>query len=244
MKVRPDLTNKIKGDAQAPSTTARTISHSFSSIFSERIASRRSVGEPLSGLPHSGRGQSPSPTRYPPAQHSRQPAHLANTGNHKAITMTQANRLAKYAPTIQECSKRHNVPVELICGVILQESGGNHKAVSHAGAKGLMQLMPGTARRFGVTNSFDAKQNIEGGTKYLRFLLDRFNGNYKLALAGYNAGEANVEKYGNKIPPFAETKAYVPNVLGYADAIWNVLHPQPRPTNVAGTNLPSYAKKV
>lgn len=238
MKVRPDLTNKIKGDAQAPKAQASVISHSFSSIFSERSA--KSVGEPLRGLPHNGRGQSPSPTRA--ATH--QPVHIANTGHHKAITMTQANRLAKHAPTIQECSKKYNVPVELICGVILQESGGNHKAVSRAGARGLMQLMPATARRFGVTNSFDAKQNIEGGTKYLRNLLDRFNGDVKLALAGYNAGEGAVERYGNKIPPFAETKAYVPNVLGYANAIWNVLHPQPQPTTVASTNLPSYAKKA
>lgn len=242
MKVRPDLTNKIRSDTDAGTgrSGAKAIGHSFSNIFSEQAA-RRPVGEPLSELPkHSGRGQSPSPTRYAPTRHAHHPA---NAPQHKAITVTQANRLAKYAPTIQECSKKYNVPVELICGVILQESGGNHKAVSHAGAKGLMQLMPGTAKRFGVTNSFDARQNIDGGTKYLRFLLDRFKGDYRLALAGYNAGERNVEKYGNKIPPFAETRAYVPNVLGYADAIWSVLHPQP-PAQVASATLPTFAKKV
>lgn len=240
MKVRPDLTNKVRSDTEAGTgrSGARVIGRSFSNIFSEQTAARKSVGEPLRGLPHSGRGQSPSPT-----YRAHQPAHLANVRHHKEITVTQANRLAKHAPTIQECSKKYNVPVELICGVILQESGGNHKAVSHAGAKGLMQLMPATAKRFGVTNSFDAKQNIDGGTKYLRFLLDRFNGDYRLALAGYNAGERNVEKYGNKVPPFAETRAYVPNVLAYANTIWSALHPQP-PAQVASATLPSYAKKA
>lgn len=143
-------------------------------------------------------------------------------GRAKAITSIQAQRLARLAPAIEASARRHGVPVELICGVILQESGGNHKAVSRCGAMGLMQLMPGTARRFGVQNSFDPVQNIEGGTRYLKFLLDKFNGNFSLALAGYNSGEHNVEKYGNKIPPFAETQAYVPNVLGYTQTMVNV----------------------
>jgi len=141
----------------------------------------------------------------------------------KHITKVQAGRLAKYAPVIKSAAVKYNVPVELICGVILQESGGNYKAVSHCGARGLMQLMPATAKRLGVRNSFDPTQNIMGGTKYLRFLLDRFKGNMSLALAGYNAGEGNVEKYGNRIPPFKETKAYVPSVLKYSDTIWNML---------------------
>jgi len=171
--------------------------------------------------------------------------HHAAKSTYKEITLQQANRLAKYAPHIQDASKRHKVPVELICAVILQESGGNPKAVSSAGARGLMQLMPATARRFGVTNSFDPKQNIEGGTKYLRFLLDRFNGDYKLALAGYNAGEANVEKYGNRIPPFAETRNYVPSVLSYADSIHKIIGSTSAP-NIADTTppVPSNFKRV
>lgn len=168
-------------------------------------------------------------------------AHHAVKYTRKTITTEQAHRLAKYAPTIQECSRKYNVPVELICGVILQESGGNPRAVSHAGAKGLMQLMPQTARRFGVTNVYDPRQNIEGGTRYLRFLMDRFKGDYRLVLAGYNAGEANVAKYGNKIPPFAETKAYVPNVLAYANTVWQILH---KPTQTASADLPPHARKV
>ena len=147
----------------------------------------------------------------------------------KTITGVQAQRLARQAPLIQESARRHNVPIELICGVILQESGGNPKAVSHAGAKGLMQLMDGTAKRFGVENSFDPKQNIDGGTKYLRFLLDRFNGDIKLALAGYNAGENAVAKHGNKIPPIRETQNYVPAVLGYTQAMIDILSTPPPP---------------
>jgi soluble lytic murein transglycosylase-like protein len=90
-----------------------------------------------------------------------------------------------------------------------QESSFKLRAISPKGARGLMQLMPGTASRFGVANIFDPKQNIEGGARYLRFLLDRFDGDINLALAGYNAGEGAVEKYGWRIPPYSETQEYV-----------------------------------
>lgn len=141
----------------------------------------------------------------------------------RKISIEQAQRLAQYAPHINACARKYHVPVSLICGVILQESGGNSRAVSHCGAQGLMQLMPGTARRFGVTNSMDPRQNIEGGTRYLSFLKERFKGNIPLMLAAYNSGEGNVAKYGNKIPPFAETQNYVPSVLGFARTIHDLL---------------------
>jgi len=104
---------------------------------------------------------------------------------------------------------RHGVDPLLLYSVMHQESSFKAHAVSPKGARGLMQLMPGTAIRFGVTNIFDPKQNIEGGARYLRFLTDRFNGDVNLVLAGYNAGEGAVEKYGWRIPPYAETQEYV-----------------------------------
>ena len=104
---------------------------------------------------------------------------------------------------------RHGVDPLLLYSVMHQESSFKSHAVSPKGARGLMQLMPGTAIRFGVTNIFDPRQNIEGGARYLRFLTDRFNGDVSLVLAGYNAGEGAVEKYGWRIPPYAETQEYV-----------------------------------
>jgi soluble lytic murein transglycosylase-like protein len=162
-----------------------------------------------------------------------------NLGKAKRISQKHAKRLAKYAPLIEKSARKHNVPVELICGVILQESGGRSNAVSHCGAQGLMQLMPATAKRFGVKNSFDAKQNIDAGTKYLSWLIKRFDGDIELALAGYNAGEGNVEKYGNKIPPFKETQAYVPNVLGYTQSLVEIFQ-----ATIARTEVPEYARRA
>jgi soluble lytic murein transglycosylase-like protein len=90
-----------------------------------------------------------------------------------------------------------------------QESSFKRGAISPKGARGLMQLMPATAARFGVTNMFDPRQNIEGGTRYLRFLMDAFDGDIALTLAGYNAGEGAVLKYGRRVPPYRETQEYV-----------------------------------
>ena len=109
---------------------------------------------------------------------------------------------------IQSGTKNEVDPL-LIYSVMHQESSFKSRAISPKGARGLMQLMPGTAMRFGVTNIFDPRQNIEGGARYLRFLLDRFDGDVRLTLAGYNAGEGAVEKYGWQIPPYAETQEYV-----------------------------------
>jgi len=162
-------------------------------------------------------------------------------GKSRKISQKHAKRLARYAPLIEKAARKHNVPVELICGVILQESGGNSRAVSHCGAQGLMQLMPDTAKRFGVKDSFNAAQNIDAGTKYLGWLLKRFDGDVELALAGYNAGEGNVEKYGNKIPPFKETQAYVPNVLGYTQSLVEVFQ-----ATIAQNSdvMPGYARRA
>ena len=104
---------------------------------------------------------------------------------------------------------RNGIDPLLLYSIMHQESSFKSYAISPKGARGLMQLMPGTAMRYGVTNIFDPRQNIEGGARYVRFLLDLFDGDVNLTLAGYNAGEGAVQKYGWQIPPYSETQEYV-----------------------------------
>jgi hypothetical protein len=114
-----------------------------------------------------------------------------------------------YDSYIVDSSRRYGIDPLLIYAQMHQESSFKLKALSHKGASGLMQLMPATARRLGVSNIYDPKQNIEGGVKYMRMLLDMFGQDVNLALAGYNAGEGAVMKYGRNIPPYNETREYV-----------------------------------
>ncbi|MDF2678573.1 MAG: hypothetical protein K0Q97_2926, partial [Bacillota bacterium] len=108
----------------------------------------------------------------------------------------------------KSASEKYSIPVNLLKAVAETESNFNSSAQSKAGAQGIMQLMPSTARSLGVTDSFDTKQNIMGGAKYLRQMLNKFDDKIDLALAAYNAGPGNVEKY-NGIPPFKETQNYI-----------------------------------
>jgi soluble lytic murein transglycosylase-like protein len=124
------------------------------------------------------------------------------------------NRIGKYTDIIDEAADTYGVDSNVIRSVILTESAGNEKAISGVKAKGLMQLMDSTAEDMGVKNIWDPKENIFGGTKYLSQMLRQYNGDLKLALASYNAGPGNVEKY-DGIPPFEETKNYINRVLGY-----------------------------
>ena len=118
-----------------------------------------------------------------------------------------------FAPHIELAAVENGIEAALVHAVINAESGYNPKAVSRVGAQGLMQLMPGTAKRYAVKDAFDPDQNIRGGTRYLRDLLDLFDNDVELAVAAYNAGENAVIRHGKKIPPYRETLAYVPKVL-------------------------------
>ncbi|MDT5157821.1 MAG: hypothetical protein QOH51_2178 [Acidobacteriota bacterium] len=127
---------------------------------------------------------------------------------------------------IMHVGEREGVDPRLLHAVIWQESKYKNEAVSHVGAQGLMQLMPATAKRFNCADLNDAESNVEAGTKYLRFLLKRFDGDVTLALAGYNAGEGNVDKY-EGVPPFDETQAYVRIITGrYGKTFHPVLSPE------------------
>lgn len=120
---------------------------------------------------------------------------------------------------INVVSNKHKVDPDLIHAVIHVESAYRQYAKSNKGAIGLMQLLPATAKRMGVTDIYNPAQNIDGGTKYLRHLLNMFNNDTRLALAAYNAGEQSVLRFGKRIPPFKETQAYVPKVMQVYEAL-------------------------
>jgi soluble lytic murein transglycosylase-like protein len=135
-------------------------------------------------------------------------------------------KASQYDSIIEHAALSAAVESNLLRAVIVVESGFNSHAVSKRGAVGLMQLMPATASRFGVSNPFDAQQNVHAGARYLKFLIDRFGHDIRLALAAYNAGEDAVARNGGQIPPFSETMAYVPRVL----KIYKLLGEQSRST--------------
>jgi hypothetical protein len=136
-----------------------------------------------------------------------------SSGNREVVTYHR-NRSA-YAPYIARVAQMYQLPEPLLHAVIMTESAYNPGAVSRAGAVGMMQLMPGTAARYGVADRRDPIQNMQGGAAYLRDLLNMFQNNVSLALAGYNAGENAVIKYGYQVPPYYETRNYVTTVMQY-----------------------------
>lgn len=136
-------------------------------------------------------------------------AWASSRGQTKVLPMARQ----RYSPLVNAVAGIYRVDPALLHAVITAESGYNARAVSHKGAVGLMQLMPDTARRFGVSDSFDPEQNIHGGTRYLSHLLQLFGNNLELAVAAYNAGEDAVISHGYSVPPYRETQGYVPRVL-------------------------------
>ena len=138
-------------------------------------------------------------------------------GEGLGVRSAQGQKSSSFDDLIRAAAAREGLDPALVKAVATAESGMNASAVSSAGAKGLMQLMDGTARELGVRDSFDPAQNVAGGAKYLKKMLDRYDGDVKRALAAYNAGPGNVDAYGG-VPPFTETRAYVERVLNIREA--------------------------
>ena len=182
-----DFRNGVKTEQPAATPEAKRAA---------RIAKRR--GDRAVTETSSGASQLVVPTVWTPGPSS-------NAGALRGYT-TGSSEVDGY---LLQSGTNNGVDPLLLYSVMHQESSFKSHAISPKGARGLMQLMPGSAMRYGVTNIFDPRQNIEGGARYLRFLLDRFDGDVNLALAGYNAGEGAVDKYGWRIPPYAETQEYV-----------------------------------
>jgi Rod binding domain-containing protein len=144
----------------------------------------------------------------------------SGAGGHAASADTVSQRVEKLSGVIQEAAEQHSLDANLLKAVIATESGGSANALSSKDAKGLMQLMDSTAADMGVKDVWDPRENVLGGAKYLKQMLDRFGGDLTLALASYNAGPGAVEKH-NGVPPYKETKEYVTRVMNYFQAFQN-----------------------
>lgn len=181
------LTSMLAGIEQQFSVMMKRFGQELTALERRMSALFRSLAAPAPRLPHA-----------PVAAGSSAP--------------TRSERISPYDGLIRRAAKRYEIDPELVGAVIRQESGFQESARSPAGAMGLMQLMPDTARDLGVTDPFDAEQNVDGGTRFLRSLIDRYGGRVDLALAAYNAGPGAVDRY-RGIPPYAQTQDYVRDVM-------------------------------
>lgn len=206
---------KTLGAVQSFSTNSSGSSNEFQSMLTQlmtentlgSVSSANTVnGTAADGLLYQGTNPVYMPAHIPAFQ-------VQNTTPTVAAPSSGATYQGPYGDIIKQAADKYQLPQNLIAAVIKQESNFNNNVTSHAGAAGLMQLMPGTAKFIGVTDRFDPQQNIMGGAKYLRKMLDQF-GKIETALAAYNAGPGNVKKYGG-IPPFKETQQYVKKVMNY-----------------------------
>ena len=197
-------------------TTLITASGGFMHFNKNHISTApRKVQVLVQVAPENDRQREKVAAADPIAQVTEEPAQLAKPPVQAVVRETTAQKRARYSRHVAAASRATRVDEDLIEAIITAESAFDPFALSRTGALGLMQLMPATAERFGVTDRLDPAQNIMGGARYMNFLLRKFNNNLKLAVAAYNAGEGNVMKHRNRIPPFKETIRYVPKVLAY-----------------------------
>lgn len=202
------------GAVQSFSTNSSTDPNGFQALLTQLLSeSIPGLNSPASDSPSGNLFYQGANPVYMPSIMPAQPASETFSPVTGIPHGTGAQYQGKYEDLIQRAAGKYQLPEKLIAAVIKQESNFNNSVTSHAGAAGLMQLMPGTAKYIGVTDRFDPEQNIMGGSKYLRKMLDQF-GSLETALAAYNAGPGNVKKYGG-IPPFKETQQYVKKVMNY-----------------------------
>jgi len=205
-----DIQSRIA--ALTPPAPPPSIPQPGAASFGQALAQAQgpAASSPIPNGPPIGRGTLPitmldgQPIHVPPASLGPLPPMPVAPGDVAPITATTEG----VDSLIQTYATKHNLPTSLVKAVIQTESGGNPRAVSPAGAMGLMQLMPANVREAGISNPFDPEQNIAAGTRQLAGLMDQYHGDLDLALAGYNAGPGNVRKYGG-VPPFAETQNYI-----------------------------------
>ncbi len=200
--------------AQA-SLDGRRQSLSISDYFKNPVRSRHFSTTPLSATPQPSKSTPFVAKPAPPGQEPIPSSAAATSVNVSSKTALEQDKEVIQA-SIRKAATKYNLPPALLQAVVKAESNYQVRAVSPAGAQGLMQLMPGTARELGVNDPFDIQQNINGGAQYLRSMLTRFNGDLKQALSAYNAGPGTVAKYNGHVP-YPETRTYVARVLRYTD---------------------------
>ncbi len=205
----------MKSELVPESTAEKMYADLLDKEYASLLANHASFGLSdliLRELDHDQKGQTHGALSMLQNLQAQQRAYESAAAGHSFNAGALGARAQRWDSIIADAAQRYNLDRNLIAAVVAQESAGNPLAVSHAGAKGLMQLIDSTAREMGVTDVFNPRQNIMGGARYLRGMLDMHNGDERLALASYNAGPAAVKRY-NGVPPYRETQDYVQRVL-------------------------------